>query len=168
MVHKSISARFFNRDLHAIDATHARQHGELLLRHRLRVHAAHTTGTGGVHRGETCDGNDGPARPTPAGPTTSSLPASARARTRRPRDERAPRTDFAHPSHWLIYAQVQWAEARCFYGFQIAIENIHSEVYSLLIDTYIRDQTKRPSASTRSRRRPASRRCAAAWTRPST
>ncbi len=35
--------------------------------------------------------------------------------------------------------QVQWAEARCFYGFQIAIENIHSEVYSLLIDTYIKD-----------------------------
>jgi ribonucleoside-diphosphate reductase subunit M2 len=35
--------------------------------------------------------------------------------------------------------EVQWAEARCFYGFQIAIENIHSEVYSLLIDTYIRD-----------------------------
>ena len=44
-----------------------------------------------------------------------------------------------HQSHWLIYAQVQWAEARCFYGFQIAIENIHSEVYSLLIDTYIRE-----------------------------
>ena len=35
----------------------------------------------------------------------------------------------------MIYAQVQWAEARCFYGFQIAIENIHSEVYSLLITT---------------------------------
>jgi ribonucleoside-diphosphate reductase subunit M2 len=34
--------------------------------------------------------------------------------------------------------EVQWTEARCFYGFQIAIENIHSEVYSLLIDTYIR------------------------------
>jgi ribonucleoside-diphosphate reductase subunit M2 len=35
--------------------------------------------------------------------------------------------------------EVQSAEARCFYGFQIAIENIHSEVYSLLIDTYIKD-----------------------------
>ena len=35
--------------------------------------------------------------------------------------------------------EVQIPEARCFYGFQIAIENIHSEVYSLLIDTYIRD-----------------------------
>ncbi|KAI8821711.1 ribonucleotide reductase m2 polypeptide [Fimicolochytrium jonesii] len=34
---------------------------------------------------------------------------------------------------------VQIAEARCFYGFQIMIENIHSEMYSLLIDTYIRD-----------------------------
>lgn len=30
-------------------------------------------------------------------------------------------------------------EATCFYGFQIAIENIHSEMYSLLIDTYIKD-----------------------------
>ena len=30
-------------------------------------------------------------------------------------------------------------ESRCFYGFQIAIENIHSEMYSLLIDTYIKD-----------------------------
>ena len=48
-----------------------------------------------------------------------------------------------HPTHTFMYTQVQWAEARCFYGFQIAIENIHSEVYSLLIDTYIRDQTKK-------------------------
>lgn len=32
---------------------------------------------------------------------------------------------------------VQIPEARCFYGFQIAIENIHSETYSLLIDSYI-------------------------------
>lgn len=36
-------------------------------------------------------------------------------------------------------SEVQSSEARCFYGFQIAIENIHSEVYSLLIDTYVRD-----------------------------
>ncbi len=35
--------------------------------------------------------------------------------------------------------EVQWPEARCFYGFQIAMENIHSEVYSLLIDTYVKD-----------------------------
>lgn len=35
--------------------------------------------------------------------------------------------------------EVQVPEARCFYGFQIAIENIHSEMYSLLIDTYIED-----------------------------
>jgi ribonucleoside-diphosphate reductase subunit M2 len=34
---------------------------------------------------------------------------------------------------------VQASEARAFYGFQIAMENIHSEMYSLLIDTYIRD-----------------------------
>ena len=36
--------------------------------------------------------------------------------------------------------QVQYTEAKFFYGFQIAIENIHSEVYSLLIDTYIEDE----------------------------
>ncbi|EGD83219.1 ribonucleotide reductase M2 B [Salpingoeca rosetta] len=35
--------------------------------------------------------------------------------------------------------EVQLPEARCFYGFQIMIENIHSEMYSLLIDTYIND-----------------------------
>jgi ribonucleoside-diphosphate reductase beta chain len=34
---------------------------------------------------------------------------------------------------------VQIPEARCFYGFQIAIENVHSETYSLLIDTYVKD-----------------------------
>src|SRR5215212_5936810 len=36
-------------------------------------------------------------------------------------------------------SEVQLPEARCFYGFQIMMENIHSEMYSLLIDTYIRD-----------------------------
>eukprot|EP00164_Ancoracysta_twista_P012170 GFYU01019024.1.p2 GENE.GFYU01019024.1~~GFYU01019024.1.p2 ORF type:complete len:372 (-),score=140.34 GFYU01019024.1:121-1134(-) len=39
--------------------------------------------------------------------------------------------------------EVQMPEARCFYGFQIAMENIHSETYSLLIDTYIKDQTEK-------------------------
>ncbi|KAJ7667918.1 ribonucleoside-diphosphate reductase small chain [Mycena polygramma] len=39
--------------------------------------------------------------------------------------------------------EVQAAEARCFYGFQIMMENIHSETYSLLIDTYIRDPAER-------------------------
>ena len=34
-------------------------------------------------------------------------------------------------------------EARCFYGFQIAMENIHSEMYSLLIDSYIKDAKER-------------------------
>ena len=38
-----------------------------------------------------------------------------------------------------FYKDVQIPEARCFYGFQIAMENIHSETYSLLIDTYIKD-----------------------------
>lgn len=40
-------------------------------------------------------------------------------------------------------AEVQVTEARCFYGFQIAIENIHSEMYSLLIDTYIKDPSEK-------------------------
>ncbi|UYZ58229.1 ribonucleoside-diphosphate reductase small subunit [Hymenobacter latericus] len=35
--------------------------------------------------------------------------------------------------------EVQMPEARCFYGFQVMMENIHSETYSLLIDTYIKD-----------------------------
>ncbi len=35
--------------------------------------------------------------------------------------------------------EVQYPEARCFYGFQIMMEIIHSETYSLLIDTYIKD-----------------------------
>ena len=35
--------------------------------------------------------------------------------------------------------EVQYAEAKFFYGFQIMMENIHSETYSLLIDTYIKD-----------------------------
>ena len=40
-------------------------------------------------------------------------------------------------------SEVQLPEARCFYGFQIAMENIHSETYSLLIDTYIKDRSQR-------------------------
>lgn len=40
-------------------------------------------------------------------------------------------------------SEVQIPEARCFYGFQIAMENIHSETYSLLIDTYIKDTTEK-------------------------
>lgn len=39
--------------------------------------------------------------------------------------------------------EVQIPEARCFYGLQAAMENIHSETYSLLIDTYVRDPEKR-------------------------
>ncbi len=39
--------------------------------------------------------------------------------------------------------EVQLPEARCFYGFQIMMENIHSEMYSLLIDTYIKDSAER-------------------------
>ncbi len=40
-------------------------------------------------------------------------------------------------------SEVQLPEARCFYGFQIAIENIHSEMYSLLIDTYVKDNKEK-------------------------
>lgn len=39
--------------------------------------------------------------------------------------------------------EVQYPEARCFYGFQIMIENIHSETYSLLIETYIKDSKEK-------------------------
>lgn len=40
-------------------------------------------------------------------------------------------------------AEVQYTEAKFFYGFQVAIENIHSETYSLLIDTYIKDSKEK-------------------------
>lgn len=40
-------------------------------------------------------------------------------------------------------SEVQLSEARAFYGFQIAMENIHSETYSLLIDTYIKDREEK-------------------------
>jgi ribonucleoside-diphosphate reductase beta chain len=42
-----------------------------------------------------------------------------------------------------FYNEVQLPEARCFYGFQIAMENIHSETYSLLIDTLIADDAEK-------------------------
>jgi ribonucleoside-diphosphate reductase subunit M2 len=40
-------------------------------------------------------------------------------------------------------SDVQLSEARAFYGFQIAMENIHSEMYSLLIETYIKDNQQK-------------------------
>ena len=40
-------------------------------------------------------------------------------------------------------AEVQYTEAKFFYGFQIAMENVHSETYSLLIDTYIKDSSEK-------------------------
>lgn len=40
-------------------------------------------------------------------------------------------------------SEVQYTEAKFFYGFQVAIENIHSETYSLLIDTYIKDSAEK-------------------------
>ncbi len=42
-----------------------------------------------------------------------------------------------------LFQDVQNAEARCFYGFQLAMENIHSEAYSLLLDTYITDKVEK-------------------------
>jgi len=42
-----------------------------------------------------------------------------------------------------FYNEVQIQEAKFFYGFQIAVENIHSETYSLLIDTYVKDKDKK-------------------------
>src|ERR1700756_1689362 len=40
-------------------------------------------------------------------------------------------------------SETQLPEARCFYGFQIMMENIHSETYALLIDTYIKDAAEK-------------------------
>ena len=40
-------------------------------------------------------------------------------------------------------SEVQVSEARAFYGFQIAMENIHSEMYSLLIETYIKEKDEK-------------------------
>ncbi|CAL1516952.1 ribonucleoside-diphosphate reductase small subunit [Chitinophaga sp. MM2321] len=40
-------------------------------------------------------------------------------------------------------SEVQIPEARCFYGFQIMMENIHSETYALLIDTYVKDAVEK-------------------------
>ncbi len=39
--------------------------------------------------------------------------------------------------------EVQYSEAKFFYGFQIMMENVHSETYSLLIDTYIKDEKEK-------------------------
>ncbi|WKD85397.1 Ribonucleoside-diphosphate reductase subunit beta [Polaribacter huanghezhanensis] len=39
--------------------------------------------------------------------------------------------------------EVQFSEAKFFYGFQIMMENIHSETYSLLIDTYVKDEVEK-------------------------
>ena len=39
--------------------------------------------------------------------------------------------------------EIQIPEAKCFYGFQMAMENIHSETYSLLIDTYVQDEKEK-------------------------
>jgi ribonucleoside-diphosphate reductase beta chain len=39
--------------------------------------------------------------------------------------------------------EVQYPEAKFFYGFQIMMENIHSETYSLLIDTYVKDEVEK-------------------------
>ncbi|MCB0426462.1 MAG: ribonucleotide-diphosphate reductase subunit beta [Mangrovimonas sp.] len=40
-------------------------------------------------------------------------------------------------------SEVQFTEAKFFYGFQIMMENIHSETYSLLIDTYVKDEKEK-------------------------
>jgi ribonucleoside-diphosphate reductase beta chain len=42
-----------------------------------------------------------------------------------------------------MLSEVQYTEAKFFYGFQIMMENVHSETYSLLIDTYINDNTEK-------------------------
>lgn len=52
-------------------------------------------------------------------------------------------TRLPRPQVERFTQEVQVTEARCFYGFQIAMENIHSEMYSLLIDTYIKEPSER-------------------------
>lgn len=42
-----------------------------------------------------------------------------------------------------MVSEVQYAEAKFYYGFQIMMENIHSETYSLLIDTYVKDEKEK-------------------------
>jgi len=42
-----------------------------------------------------------------------------------------------------FYDEIQLPEARCFYGFQLAMENIHSETYSLMIDSYVKDPVEK-------------------------
>ncbi|KAJ7216228.1 ribonucleotide reductase subunit R2 [Mycena rebaudengoi] len=59
--------------------------------------------------------------------------------------------------------EVQIPEARCFYGFQVMMENIHSETYSLLIDTYIADRELRDRLFQSTETMPAIKR-KAAWT----
>lgn len=46
----------------------------------------------------------------------------------------------------VVHADVQAPEARAFYGFQIAMENVHSEMYSLLLEHYVRDPAVRRRA----------------------
>jgi len=48
-----------------------------------------------------------------------------------------------YPSSCELISCVSDFQARAFYGFQIAIENIHSEMYSLLLEAYIKDQTEK-------------------------
>ncbi|GJE85260.1 ribonucleotide reductase small subunit [Phanerochaete sordida] len=42
-----------------------------------------------------------------------------------------------------FYTEVQASEVRCFYGYQIMIENIHAEMYSILLDTFIQDKDEK-------------------------
>ena len=53
----------------------------------------------------------------------------------------APATDCT--AVFVPTADVKLPEVRAFYGFQIAIENVHSEMYSLLLEQYIRDPAER-------------------------
>lgn len=52
-------------------------------------------------------------------------------------------------------SEVQYTEAKFFYGFQIMMENIHSEMYSLLIDTYITDEAEKEECFNAIERMPA-------------
>ncbi len=70
-----------------------------------------------------------------------------------------------------FFSEVQWPEARCFYGFQMAMENVHSETYAALVDAYVSDPEEKASVLGAVRTMPAVQRKAAwtlRWTDPET
>ena len=55
----------------------------------------------------------------------------------------AQNTPHTNPQAARFMGDVQWPEARAFYGWQVATENVHSEMYSVLLDALVRDSQER-------------------------